>query len=438
MATSRKHLPPVPAVGGATARRRLPRPAALAAVSTALVLIGAAAGAPAPLYGVYQQRFGITDADLTASLASYIIPAAIGLLMVGRLSNHLGRRPVSLLSLAFGIAGLLVLAGVDGIGLLLAGRALQGCATGLAMSAVAAYVTDLDPPRQAGVPGRVATAITSGGAVGGLALGAVISGAIVQYGSDPRHLVYYVFAAALAVCGAGIFFSPETSPRLPGAVASLSPAVHIPVAVRVLFAGASAIFVACWALAGFYQALAPSLSAVELGHAGSLFAGFAVAALVGPSAVGGPLTAGLRPRTAMIGGSVILSLAVVGVLAAVAVHSVPGFFAASIIAGLAFGAAFHGGMRTLLGGLAHAERAGLLSGIYLFSYLGAAIPAFIAGELVSSLGLSTVTRSYGGLVIALALAAIVIVTLTARRQIAPRPNGSDPGRLRCVEEIADR
>lgn len=86
MATIRNTTPDTRAAG-ATARWRLPRPAAPASVSAALVLIGAAAGAPAPLYGLYQQRFGITDADLTASLAIYIVPAAITLLMFGRLSR---------------------------------------------------------------------------------------------------------------------------------------------------------------------------------------------------------------------------------------------------------------------------------------------------------------------------------------------------------------
>ncbi len=414
--TTSHHAPPVTS---SAQRWRLPRPAALAFVSSALVVIGAAAGSPAPLYGLYQQRFGITDADLTASLAIYIVPAALALLMFGHLSNHIGRRAVSLASMTFGAAGLLVLAGLHGLTLLLLGRALQGFATGLAMSAVAAYVVDLDPPRHPGGHGQIATAVTSGGPVGGLAIGAVISGAIVQYGTDPRHLTYYIFAAALAVCAAGIFLSPETSPRRPGALASLAPAVRIPATVRTLFIGASAIFIACWALAGFYQALAPSLSAAELGHTGSLFAGFAVASLVAPSALGGPLAARLRPRTAMAIGSVILSLAVVGVLISVGESSTPGFFAASIVAGLGFGSAFHGGMRTLMGGLAPGHRAGLLSGIYLFSYLGAAIPAFVAGELISTWGLSTVTRAYGGLVIFLALAAILVVTATSSRDTVP-------------------
>jgi len=238
------------------------------------------------------------------------------------------------------------------------------------MSALAAYVVDLDPPKQPGVPGRIATAITSGGAIGGLAVGAIISGVIVQYGSDPRHLVYYIFAAVLALCAVGIFLSPETSPRLPGARRSTIPAVRIPAALRVLFVGASAIFVACWSLAGFYQALAPSISAVDLGHSGSLFGGPAVGALVGPSVFGGPLTARLKPRVGMVAGVLVLSLGIAGVLVSVATSSIPGFFIASVVAGLAFGSAFHGALRTLMGGVAPSDRAGLLSGIYLFSYLG--------------------------------------------------------------------
>jgi hypothetical protein len=98
----------------------------------------------------------------------------------------------------------------------------------------------------------------------------------------------------------------------------------------------------------------------------TLFAGFAVASLAGPSALGGPLAARLNPRTAMTTGSVILGLAVAGVLISVGQSSAPGFLTASIAAGLAFGSAFHGGMRTLMGGLAPGHRAGPMSGIYLF------------------------------------------------------------------------
>jgi MFS family permease len=399
-------------------RWRFPRPIALAFTSVSLVLVGAAAGVPAPLYVLYQRRYGITDADLTGSLAAYIIPAALALLMFGRLSNHLGRRIMSLLALTSGVIGLLTLTHVDGPAPLLIGRAFQGLGTGIAMSAIGAYVVDLDPPKHAGVPGGIATAVNTGGVVGGVAIGGIISGALVEYVSDPRTLVYYIFCAALAVCALGIVLSPETSPRLPGAISSLVPAVRIPPYVRVLFVGASAIFIACWALAGFYQSLAPSLSAVELGHSGSLFAGFAVAALMGPGAIGGPFTMRLRPRSAMIAGSTVLILAVVGVLISVATKSTPGFFVASVVAGLGFGAAFHGGMRTLMAGLAPTDRAGLLSGIYLFSYLGAAIPAFIAGELVTTWGLSTVTRSFGGLVVCMAILAMAIVIVTARRQRA--------------------
>jgi MFS family permease len=354
------------------------------------------------------------------------VPAALALLMLGRLSNHLGRRAVSLFALASAVIGLLVLTRVDGAGPLLLGRAFQGLGTGIAMSAIGSYIVDLDPPNHAGVPGRVATAVNTGGVVGGVAIGGIVSGALVEYATDPRRLIYFIFSVALAMCAVGIVLSPETSPRLPGATVSLVPAVRIPPNVRVLFVGASAIFIACWALGSFYQSLAPSLSAVELGHSGSLFAGFAVASFMGPGAIGGLFSTRLRPRTAMIAGSTILVLAVIGVLIAVATKSSPGFFVTSVTAGLGFGTAFHGGMRLLMTGLATIDRAGLLSGIYLFSYLGAAIPALIAGQLVNTWGLSTVTRSFGGLIVGMAILAMAVVTVIERKQRALAPQASLP------------
>jgi MFS family permease len=93
-------------------------------------------------------------------------------------------------------------------------------------------------------------------------------------------------------------------------------------------------------------------------------------------------------------------------------------------------------MRTLMSGLAPKHRAGLLSGIYLFSYLGAAIPAFVAGELISTWGLSTVTPAYGGLIILLALTAVLIVTVTGNRTtplVWPTPP-QPPKKNRCHHE----
>ena len=386
----------------AAAAHRLGRAPAFAAASVAMVAITAAAGAPSPLLIVYQERYGIPDAGLTGALVAYILPAAVALLCCGRLSDHLGRRPVALGALGSGVAGCLALIAVRGLPILLVGRALQGVATGLGLSALGAYVVDLRPRRRA----WLAAAVTSGAPAGGLALGAVVSGALVQYGPAPRTLVYLGFAVVLTLSALGVLAAPETSRRSPGAIRSLKPAMTIPAGAAAIFAAACCCFVAAWALGSFYQALGPSLAARVLDHDGHLFGGLVVASVMGTSALGGPLTNRLGPRTSMLGGSATLAVATVAVLAALRAESTIAFLVSSVIAGLGFGAAFNGGMRRLLDMTPPADRAGALSAAYFVSYFGAAIPSFAAGLLTGPWGLTTVTDAYGALVLVLILIAI--------------------------------
>jgi hypothetical protein len=67
-------------------------------------------------------------------------------------------------------------------------------------------------------------------------------------------------------------------------------------------------------------------------------------------------------------------------------------------------------MRALLARANPAERAGVLSAIYLISYGGAAIPGLIAGQLSRTLSLFDIALGYGGL----AAVACVITLVTAR------------------------
>jgi MFS family permease len=73
------------------------------------------------------------------------------LLTFGRLSNHLGRRPVSIAALLITAAGTLVLTSVHTAWPLLGGRAMQGIGCGLASSALAAYIVDSAPTSHIGL-----------------------------------------------------------------------------------------------------------------------------------------------------------------------------------------------------------------------------------------------------------------------------------------------
>ena len=72
---------------------------------------------------------------------------------------------------------------------------LQGIATGAAMTTLGATLVDLNPPH---APGRAG--VVSGVApLGGLAVGALGCGALVQFGPEPTHLVYILLLAGMLV-----------------------------------------------------------------------------------------------------------------------------------------------------------------------------------------------------------------------------------------------
>jgi hypothetical protein len=266
------------------------------------------------------------------------------LLVLGRLSNHIGRRPVALAALGVTALGCLVLTQVHGVAPLIAGRILQGLGAGLASSALAAFIVDSAPVS----PSWLASSVTAGAPMVGLTAGALGSGALAEYGPAPRSLVYLLAAGALAGCAALIAVSRETVAGTAGAAASLRPQMRIPAAARRLLPAASATFVATWALGGFYQAFGPSVAADELGTNSALVAAVIFASFMAPSAIGAPLAGRTTPATAQRAGIIVFTLAVAALLVALHAGAVGAFIAASAVAGTAQGATFAGSMRALL------------------------------------------------------------------------------------------
>jgi MFS family permease len=80
---------------------RLGRRASFSLLVLANVLLMAAASAPSPIYPLYLQRWGFSVTVLTVVFAVYVAGLVGALLTVGSLSDHVGRRPVLVASLAF-------------------------------------------------------------------------------------------------------------------------------------------------------------------------------------------------------------------------------------------------------------------------------------------------------------------------------------------------
>lgn len=391
-----------PEANNSVRRRRL----AFVAASASLVATFAASASPIPLYNTYRAAAGITNADLSLTVVGYFVGTIGALLCLGRLSNHLGRRPASLLTLALLAAGCLVLLRVPSIGPLVAGRFLMGLGAGLASSSLTSFIVDAAPAR----PAWVASVVTSQAPMLGLTIGALASGSLTHYGPAPTITVYLAMIAGLVVCAGLIVASPETAAPAPGLLASLRPRAFLPPRARRLVPVAACVFVSTWAMGAFYQAFSPSIVADQLHSRNAVVVALVFSAYMAPSVVGAPIGGRFRPATAQRLGMGIFLVGMAGILGSLVAVTIVGFLIASVVAGAGQGIAVSASIRGLLHGTSPAERAPVLAATYLLCYTGAMVPSLIAGQLSHAFSLVQLTLGYG----ALAVIATVVTLIGAR------------------------
>ena len=100
---------------------------------------------PTPLYPLYEQRFGFGSLVVTVVFATYAVGVGTALVVLGGLSDRIGRRPVLLLGLVFALLSSLVfLIPVEPA--LFVGRLLSGLSAGIFTGTATATIIDLAPP----------------------------------------------------------------------------------------------------------------------------------------------------------------------------------------------------------------------------------------------------------------------------------------------------
>lgn len=376
------------------------------AATLSFLMVFAASAAPIPLYDLYSRTDGLSYSDLSLAAVVYFVGAVTALLIFGRISDHLGRKPVAFLTFGIAASASVILLNVNSAAPFICGRFLLGLSSGLASSAIASYVVD----SASSLPRWMPAAVVSNSPMVGLTLGALVSGALVQYGPYPRTLSYVVVLLGLALCTALMFLGRETVARKPGLMASLRPKFSVPQAERRIFPLAACAFIATWAMGGFNLAFGPMIAVNQLGSNSAFMAAVVFSSYLLPNAIGGPLSARLTPADAQRFGMVVYTMAVMGMLFSLKHSMMTGFLASSVLAGTSQGAVLTGSIRSLLKDVTPQERAGVLSLIYATSYTGAAVPNLIAGEMSHFTDLFHIAVFYS----AIAVFACIIILLFAR------------------------
>ena len=324
---------------------------------------------------------------------------AVALLVAGRLSDHVGRRPVLLAVTAAQAVTMLIFMQADSTSTLLVARLIQGLVTGTAVAAAGAGMLDIDK-RAGGVGNSVAPQA-------GTALGGVLGGLFVQYLPAPTLLVYVVLAGVYVAQLAGVACMSETTSGRNGAWKSLAPTLALPAAARLPVLLALPTLVAIWALAGFYASLGPKLMrSITTEHA-VVLGGFALFVFSAAGATSGLLSQRLSAARLMTISPIAL-LAGLGMLAAaIAQSSVNMFMLGSAVLGAGFGTGFQGAIRSVVAQAGAQERAGVLSVLFIVSYLSMGVPSILAGyRLASSGDIRGTAEEFGIAMLVLAMAAM--------------------------------
>jgi MFS family permease len=379
---------------------RLPDSAAFYLVASVIVAFLAGSSAPTPLYGDYASAWGFSAITTTVVFGVYAVAVLAALLTAGSLSDHVGRRPVLLAAIGAQAVVMVVFATASGVPQLMVARIIQGLSTGAAAGAIGAGLLDLDKAK-----GTIANGVAP---ATGTAAGALGSGLLVQYLPAPTRLVYLVLLAVFAVQAAGVLLIRETSAPAPGALASLRPAFALPRTARGPFLVAIPALVAAWSLVGFYGSLGPALIQRIAGSSSIVLGGLPLFVLAASGALTMFLLRRHSPRAVMLTGAGSLLAGIGLVLLAVGTGSAAAFFIGTVVAGAGLGGGFQGAIRSVVPLAAPHQRAGVLSVVYVVSYLAMGVPAVIAGFLTVHDGsVLTTAYQYGAAVLVLAALALI-------------------------------
>jgi MFS family permease len=387
------------------------------AYSLLLVFSGVAlgvSGLPAPLYGMYEQVWHLSPLATTVVFAVYAVAALGAVLVSGRISDVVGRKPVLLGALVAMIVGLGVFLVADNMALLLVARAIHGAAVGSIVVAGAAALLDLRPDHglRSGQLSGVSFNVGMTVAIMGSAL-------LAQYAPHPMRTPYAVVAVICAVVGVGIIAlrEPHTA-RTRGPIRITKPAV--PREIRGDFWFAALGVMASWSVLGVMLSLYPSLAAEQTHMHNLVFGGAVVATTAFAAALVQLFGARIPARRAAIVGDLGMALALVLTIPVLATHSWPLVFAAAALLGVTFGFGFGGSLRHLSNVVPADRRGETMSAYYLLAYTAMAVPTIVAGWAATRWALSAVFPWFAVAVAVACVAAAVVGAINTRVPTAAR------------------
>ena len=382
-------------------------------IAAAFMTVMAFSTLPTPLYALYQQRDGFATFLITVIFAAYGVGVMASLYFAGHVSDWLGRRRIILIALVVEIvAAVLFLLWPEVPGLIVA-RFVNGVGVGMLTATATAHLSELRAVARPKEGPSTSGTVSSFANIGGLALGALVSGFLAQFVVAPLVVPYAVFLVLLVVAAIAVALVPETVERMEERPAYRPQRVSLPAASRSTFFAAGAAAFSAFAIFGLFTSLAPGFIAGTLGEPSRFVAGAVTFAVFGAAAVSQVLTARMRASAQLVLAVALMSSGLVALALGVLVASLPVFVVAGVLAGAGVGILFRGSIGVAASLAAGPERGEILAALFLTAYAGMSVPVLLIGVALLFFSSSIVLVVFAALV-------LVAVLFSGTRMIATR------------------
>jgi MFS family permease len=152
-------------------------------IAVSLLVFGVGSSALLP---VYAEEWRLSPVELTIAFAVYVVGLLGVLLIAGSVSDYVGRKPVLALGTAGAVGAMALFMTASGLTTFIIGRVLQGVSVGLLLSTLGATILDHSLERRPELAGVLNGLVPPAS----LAVGAITSGALVEWAPAPKQLIY--------------------------------------------------------------------------------------------------------------------------------------------------------------------------------------------------------------------------------------------------------
>lgn len=371
----------------------------LLAYSFTAIMVGTTL--PTPMYALYSARMHFSVLTTTVVFAIYAGGVLAALLVFGRWSDTVGRRPMLLLAIAFALGSAGAFIAATGVDDLMLGRLLSGLSAGVATGTATVAVIEAAPPAWRDRAAAIATVAN----IGGLGLGPLVAGLLVQYAPAPLTLSFVVHIALMALAAVSVVIAPETSPR-GGRIGFQR--LSVPAQVRPVFVIAATAAFAGFAVLGLFNAVSPSFLAGIIGIGNHAVAGAIVCSISASSACAQLVSGRIDANRAVAIGCGVLVAGMLIIAGALHFSSLTLLIIGAVVAGAGQGISFSRGLAAVAEQSPPDRRAEVSSTYFVVAYIAISLPVVGEGLAAEAWGLRT-----AGIVFALAVSALAVLCLAA-------------------------